>query len=290
MRQRKIKNIEEKLAAYGALLVDEPETCRGQWRRLFDVRGLTGTGGGGTAGTGIACPAGTPDLSPCPETVDLSPCPAALYAEIGCGKGRFITESALSDPGGDYLAFEGQESVLYRALQRACAGPLPSAREIYEAAQKAGPENAPKNLRFIRSYIEAVTDFFEDGELDGIYLNFSDPWPKARQEKRRLTSPHYLAGYRKVLVPEGFLRFKTDNEVLFRYSIDQIAAEPGLEITKQTDDLHNSKYAKGNIETEYERKFGNLRRPIHFVEAIKRPTAAESRTNVDIHKKDGILW
>ncbi|MDR0817891.1 MAG: hypothetical protein LBN35_04550, partial [Clostridiales Family XIII bacterium] len=164
MRQRKIKGIEEKLAVYASLLVAEPEGCRGRWRQAFGAD-----------------------------------CSAGLYAEIGSGKGRFITESALLSPGDFFLAFEGQESVLYRALQRACAGPAPSAREIYEAAQIAGPENAPENLRFIRSYIEEVSDFFAGGELDGIFLNFSDPWPKARQEKRRLTSPHYLAGYAAAL-------------------------------------------------------------------------------------------
>jgi tRNA (guanine-N7-)-methyltransferase len=242
MRQRRIKNIEDKLALYGTLLVDRPESNRGKWRQVFDRPDGTG--------------------------VSEAP-PQSLYAEIGCGKGRFITESALRDDHGFYLAFEGNESVLYRALQRACAGPEPSAREIYEAAQAAGPEQAPKNLRFIRSYIEAFPDFFEDNELDGIYLNFSDPWPKARQEKRRLTSPHYLEGYEKALTPGGFLRFKTDNEALFAYSIEKIKEQAGFKITKQTDDLHSSEYNEENIETEYERKFKNLRRKIHFVETLR---------------------
>jgi tRNA (guanine-N7-)-methyltransferase len=245
MRQRKIKNIEEKLAEYGTLLVSDPESNRGKWRQVFDR----------PAGAGV---------SEAP--------PQSLYAEIGCGKGRFITESALRDDQGLYLAFEGNESVLYRALQRACAGPEPSAREIYEAARAAGPELAPKNLRFIRSYIEEPTDFFAEGELDGIYLNYSDPWPKARQEKRRLTSPQYLAGYQKALKPGGFLRFKTDNEALFAYSTEKIKEQSGFKITKQTDDLQNTACADAgagaNIETEYERKFRNLRRPIHFIEAV----------------------
>jgi tRNA (guanine-N7-)-methyltransferase len=252
MRQRKIKNIEEKLTVYDSLIVVDPQGWRGQWRREL-------------SGSVVEESTHTIDSVRAPDIAALP----SLYAEIGCGKGRFITESALSDDSGIYLAFEGQESVLYRALQRACAGSGPSSREIYEAAQIAGPMNAPKNLRFIRSYIEDVTHFFADGELDGIYLNFSDPWPKVRQEKRRLTSPHYLSGYLKVLRPGGFLRFKTDNDALFEYSIGVIRAEEGFRITKLTDDLHGSEYAEGNIETEYERKFKNLRRKIHFVEAVK---------------------
>ncbi|MDR2487511.1 MAG: tRNA (guanosine(46)-N7)-methyltransferase TrmB [Clostridiales Family XIII bacterium] len=235
MRQRRIKDIENKLAAFGSLLVTQPERLRGQWRGLY----------GKDEG-------------------------AHFYAEIGCGKGRFVTASAQRDPDGLYLGLEGHESVLYRALQRACAGAERSARDIHEAAQQAGAETAPPNLRLCRIYLMDARELFESGELDGIFLNFSDPWPKARQEKRRLTSPAYLASYAEVLAPGAFLRFKTDNPELFAYSKDTFLFAPAFEVTALAEDLHNSPYAAGNIETEYERKFRNLKRAIRYIEVRRR--------------------
>jgi tRNA G46 methylase TrmB len=125
----------------------------------------------------------------------------------------------------------------------------------------------PDNLRFCAEYILDMRDYFEDGEIDGVFLYFSDPWPKARQEKRRLTSPGYLNGYRDALAEGGFLRLKTDSADFFTYSRARIEADPGFEITALTNDLHASEYAGDNEMTEYELRFLNLNRKIRYLEA-----------------------
>ncbi|MDR2162535.1 MAG: hypothetical protein LBO70_01100 [Clostridiales Family XIII bacterium] len=257
MRQKKIKNIEGKIARFSGPLVDEPCSFRTRWREVFRADG-------------------------------------PLYLEIGCGKGRFIKASALKDPGSLYLGFEGQRSVMYRALQRAYVGPDVAPRDLNTVAMASvghgdGPGDRPGdlmdncgdsvsrdaglpgNLLFCAAYILDMRDYFEEGELDGIFLNFSDPWPKLRQSKRRLTSPDYLRGYLHTLADGGFIRFKTDNADFFVYSRECISSEPGLEITAMTDDLRASEYAEGSEMTEYEMKFVKLGKKIHYLEARKSP-------------------
>jgi tRNA (guanine-N7-)-methyltransferase len=227
MRQRKIKDIEHKLAGYGRFLVTDPAERRGAWRRSFD---------GGIEVNG---------------SEDGDSRRRALYLELGCGKGRFIAETASRDTEGAYIGFEGQESVLYRALV------------------KAG-ECEPSNLLFCPCYILDMDAYFEESELSGVYLNFSDPWPKARHEKRRLTSPGYLNGYYRALESGGFLRIKTDNDNFFTYSRAGIEAMPGFEIAECTEDLYRSPYERENVMTEYERKFLNLNRRIKYLLARKK--------------------
>ncbi|MDR0596491.1 MAG: hypothetical protein LBG50_03015, partial [Clostridiales Family XIII bacterium] len=183
MRQRKIKDIEKKIEAFSEPLVYLPASNRGRWREVFGAGGADGEDAFAASGAG-----------------------RPLFLEIGCGKGRFISDSALGHPEFLYLGFEGHQSVLYRALQRVYAGPDAKPTELNEIAMALvglcsdGSENAhgagaveknpmlPPNLRLCAEYIEDMTDLFAPGELNGIFLNFSDPWPKARQEKRRLTS------------------------------------------------------------------------------------------------------
>ena len=117
---------------------------------------------------------------------------------------------------------------------------------------------------FITDYIDDVRDLFADGELAGIYLNFSDPWPKDRHAKRRLTCGRRLLQYCQVVEKDGYICFKTDNDRLFAYTLEQIA-ELGLAVAELSRDLHRSDFAAGNITTEYEDKFSQSGKNINYV-------------------------
>lgn len=168
-----------------------------------------------------------------------------VYLEIGCGKGQFITGCAKEYPGRNFIAVEGHTSVVLRALQKA-------------------EEHSLKNVRFVLEYVKDIRDFFADGELAGIYLNFSDPWPKDRHAKRRLTYGARLLQYRRITEDGGFIQFKTDNEGLFDFTLEQIE-ETGLEIAEMSRDLHASEFSEGNITTEYEDKFAATGKNINYV-------------------------
>jgi len=174
-------------------------------------------------------------------------CP--LYLEIGTGKGRFITEMALKNPQNHYLGIEKFSSVLVRALDK---------RQELEM----------DNLYFLRMDAEDIVSIFAQGEVDGIYLNFSDPWPKDRHAKRRLTSSRFLERYYYILKPEGTVIFKTDNQELFDFSLEQ-ARQAGWVILSSTRDLHHSPYVQENIMTEYEERFSAMGHPICRMEIQK---------------------
>ena len=235
MRQRKVRNLDEKLELVEACYLhatyeeadadpakaaprhdrwgqEAPHPCdqRGHWRELL----------GGTADS-------------------------RLYAELGCGKGRFIAEMAQRHPEDLFLGIEGHQGVLLRAGQKLM-------------------EQQTGNARLLCAYVHDIRDFFAEGELDGLYLNFSDPWPKARHEKRRLTHRAYLASYRDVVKEGGFLAFKTDNDGLFEFTLEEIAAE-GYDILEMSRDLHNSAYAADNVMTEYEARFSENGKTINYV-------------------------
>ena len=168
-----------------------------------------------------------------------------LYIEIGMGKGRFIIENALKNPDINYIGIERYTSVLLRAVQKL-----------------NGSEEKPANLKFICMDAKELSDVFENEEVDKIYLNFSDPWPKDRHAKRRLPSRQFLERYDKILKKEGDLEFKTDNRSLFDFAIEEL--EPaGWKAKAITYDLHNDeKMNAGNIMTEYEERFSSLGTPI----------------------------
>lgn len=168
-----------------------------------------------------------------------------VHIEIGMGKGKFITELALKNPDINYIGIEKFSSVLIRAVEKM-------------------NELELSNLLFIRMDAEEITEVFEKEEVDKIYLNFSDPWPKDRHAKRRLTSRQFLARYDVILNKDGDVNFKTDNRSLFDFSVEEIK-EAGWEITGITYDLHNSDMNEGNIMTEYEEKFSAKGNPIHKV-------------------------
>ena len=120
------------------------------------------------------------------------------------------------------------------------------------------------NLRIFIDYVHDLQDYFTEGELDGIYLNFSDPWPKARHAKRRLTHRNRLENYREVLSDEGTVEFKTDNDGLFDFTMEELE-EGGFEILQQTRDLHKSGFSAAEITTEYEERFKDAGKNINFV-------------------------
>ena len=158
-----------------------------------------------------------------------------IEIEVGMGKGKFIMELAQNHPEINYIGIERYSSVLLRALQK---------REELELS----------NIWFLCVDAKELTEVFEEQEINKIYLNFSDPWPKDRHAKRRLTSPEFMAVYDKVLAEDGRVEFKTDNRGLFEYSLESIPAA-GWQIEEKTFDLHNSPMAEGNVMTEYETKF-----------------------------------
>ena len=178
---------------------------------------------------------------------------APLHIEIGMGKGQFLTALAAEHPDINYIGIEKFSSVLVRAVQKQNELELP-------------------NLRLIRMDADSITDVFASGEVDRIYLNFSDPWPKDRHARRRLTSPDFLARYREIIDGKGRLEFKTDNRGLFDYSVETVKDSDQWELAAVTYDLHHDEtLCQGNIMTEYEEKFSALGNPICKLIAVPRP-------------------
>jgi tRNA (guanine-N7-)-methyltransferase len=208
MRQRKIKNIDEKLQAFSRVIEDSPAAQKGRWRQVF----------------GNDHP---------------------IYLEIGCGKGQFISQYSQLHPEWNFVAIEGHQSVALRALEKA-------------------EETQAQNLRLVLEYVRDIRDFFADGELAGVFLNFSDPWPKERHAKRRLTYGGRLVQYCQIVAEGGFVQFKTDNDDLFDFTLEQIE-ERGLDILEESRDLHHSPWAEGNVTTEYEDKFARTGKNINYV-------------------------
>ena len=183
MRQRNIKDLDKRIEENSRTLVEDPRAAKGHWHEVF----------------GNANP---------------------IYLEIGCGKGAFITAHATAESEKNFIACEGQSSVVLRALEKA-------------------EETGLTNLRIFIDYVHDLSDYFEAGELAGIYLNFSDPWPKARHAKRRLTYHKRLENYKSILPADGFIEFKTDNDGLFEFTIGEIELM-GYEIEELSRDLHGA--------------------------------------------------
>ena len=173
-----------------------------------------------------------------------------IHIEIGMGKGQFLMELARRNPDINYLGMERYSSVLLRALQKMEEEPLP-------------------NLYFLCEDAAELPEMFANGELNRIYLNFSDPWPKARHAKRRLTSTEFLARYNLVLAADGQIEFKTDNMDLFDFSLESVE-EAGWKLVGCSRDLHHDPTMNvGNIMTEYEEKFSAKGNPIYKLVAIR---------------------
>ena len=177
-----------------------------------------------------------------------------VYLEIGMGKGRFLMNMAKEHPLVNFVGIERYSSVLLRALEKYDT-------EEYKELQ---------NIRFLCMDATEIENVFNQGEIRKIYLNFSDPWPKARHARRRLTSGTFLDRYAKILPPGGNLEFKTDNTELFRFSLEEIREKEGWRLDKYTYDLHrNDEMNQENIMTEYEEKFSSLGNPINKLIATR---------------------
>ncbi|MGN7388359.1 tRNA (guanosine(46)-N7)-methyltransferase TrmB [Sporosarcina sp. SAFN-015] len=171
-----------------------------------------------------------------------------IHVEVGTGKGQFIIGMALANPDVNYIGIEHFDNVIVSALEK-----------VIEAEK-------PSNLRLLRGNGANLEGLFQAGELDRIYLNFSDPWPKSRHAKRRLTHESFLARYEKALKNRGEIHFKTDNRKLFEYSLVSMSAY-GMILQDVSLDLH-AEMPEDNIMTEYEEKFSAKGQPIYRLEAM----------------------
>jgi tRNA (guanine-N7-)-methyltransferase len=259
-RQRKLKHEAERYDAVKEFSVADPKAMKGRWGEMFPGKDL--------------------------------------YLEMGCGRGQFLAKQALLHPENAYIGTECRLSVALRAMELIRAGGndevhrnlLPGERrEDFEALVPA--KEPLSNATVIAELIGDPRDYFADGELSGVYANFSDPWPKSRHEKRRMTSKSYLEAYRAITRPGGFLEIKTDNDDLFRFTLEMInELHEGVE-TRRTDtvrmpgepaeegeadgrsyvieelsyDLHRSNYAAKDVTTQYEEKFMAKGVPIKYV-------------------------
>jgi tRNA (guanine-N7-)-methyltransferase len=180
---------------------------------------------------------------------ELFPGFTKFRAEIGCGKGTFITETAKRNPDVAFLAVEKVRDV------------------VIFASEKVQAENLP-NVRLICGDAAALTALLDEKSLETIYINFCDPWPKARHAKRRLTSEGFLRLFKDLLADEGKIEFKTDNIGLFEFSLEEFP-KAGYEMRDVCFDLHASKWAEENVQTEYERNFSAKGFKINRLEAFK---------------------
>ncbi|MFS0654529.1 tRNA (guanosine(46)-N7)-methyltransferase TrmB [Bacillus sp. 179-C3.3 HS] len=165
-----------------------------------------------------------------------------IHIEVGTGKGSFIAGMGKLHPDKNYIGIELFKSVLVTAVDKI-------------------KETDVDNVKLLNINAETLTDVFAENEIDRVYLNFSDPWPKSRHEKRRLTFKTFLERYEQVLRPGGELHFKTDNRGLFQYSLKSFS-QYGLLLTYVSLDLH-ADGLEGNVMTEYEEKFSSMGQPIY---------------------------
>ena len=167
-----------------------------------------------------------------------------IHIEIGMGKGKFLLAMAQQNPAVNYIGIERYTSVLLRAVQKMDTLQLPNVHFLCEDAAK-------------------LPEIFAPEEVDRIYLNFSDPWPKDRHARRRLTSHEFLDRYDQFLAADGRLEFKTDNQDLFTFSLEEIETSDRWHLNASTRDLHHDpSMNEGNIMTEYEEKFSSKGNPI----------------------------
>lgn len=216
MRQRRVKNLEQKYEKFADFIVTKPAEMPGSWHKMAQERGLSD----------------------------------AKFLEIGCGKGKFISELAAKNPENFYIAVEGHKSVLLRALEKASDAGL-------------------SNVVFIPEYVEDLRLWFDEAEIDGIFLNFSNPMPKNYSAKKRLTHRSKLSQYFAVLKEDGIVTFKTDNTDLFEFTIQEIRSAD-LKILELTRDLHHCEYGEDDIRTEYEYKFSERGENIKRVKIGRR--------------------
>lgn len=160
-----------------------------------------------------------------------------MFLEIGCGKGKFAAEMAARNPDALYIALERDSSCCLLAIEKAHRAGIP-------------------NLFFLNADAQLLENYFDEGEVDRIYLNFSDPWTRQNKPKRRLTYRTFLEQYKKLMKKGSQVIFKTDNDELFDFSVDEFK-ECGFGLSEYTRDLHNSEWDADNVRTEFEQKFAD---------------------------------
>ena len=212
MRMRKMKNLDSRMEACGALRVVEPAALKGNWSSL------------------------KPDCE-------------ALWVEVGCGKGKFTAETAQANP-----------NVLLIAVERC--------REAMVVAMEKAREMGLTNVYYIDMDVANMEEIFAGGEIDRLFINFPDPWPRKKNAKRRLTHRGFLDKYCRVVREGGEFHFKTDNAPLFEFSVEEFAA-CGLEVKNLTRNLHENGIV--GIMTGYEEKFHALGTPINRCEVVCKP-------------------
>lgn len=208
MRQRKTKNVEEKLNNYQGLVIKTPEKHKSSWLGVFSEE-------------------------------------KPIYLEIGCGKGKFITSLSFFYPEKNFLGIEGNQTVALGALKKIQNSDL-------------------ENVKIVPDFLRNPEDWFDEGEVSGIYLNFSDPWPKERHLKRRLTSEKYLTGYQRILKAGGIIEIKTDNNMLFEFTLHGVKHK-NFEIIDLSRDLHKSELVAKRFMTEYEENFSHKGLAINYL-------------------------
>lgn len=172
-----------------------------------------------------------------------------IHIEIGSGKGKFITTLAMQKEDINFISMEKFATVLLKLIKKI-------------------PDEGLPNLAVLNADAENLEQYFEKGEISKIYLNFSDPWPRKRHTKRRLTHVRFLETFRTLLKDDGTISFKTDNQGLFDFSLEQFELA-GYLLQDITYDLHNSELSEGNITTEYEERFISQGMPIYSLTAYK---------------------
>ena len=172
---------------------------------------------------------------------ELMPEAKEVFLELGCGKGRFTAETAAQNPQALYIAVERVPDAMVIAMERVCA------QELH-------------NVFFVDGDVAQLPLFFAPGEVDRIYINFCDPWPSKRHAKRRLTHGNFLKLYRQVLKMGGQIHFKTDNQPLFEFSVEELP-QFGFELSEVTRNLHEN--GPVGVMTDYEAKFHELGQPIN---------------------------
>jgi tRNA (guanine-N7-)-methyltransferase len=178
-----------------------------------------------------------------------------IHVELGMGKGRFISNMSFRNPDNNYIGVDMYDELIRRASEKA--------RDIWE---EGGVEDPP-NLGLLRANIEHIEEMFEPGEIERIYLNFSDPWPKSKHARRRLTHPRFLMKYAQLLSERGEIHFKTDSESLFEFSLNSFA-EVEMQLRNISLNLHKNGPREELVFTEYEMKFMEKGQPIFRLEAV----------------------
>ena len=209
MRMRKKKHRDERIESCGEIVIKQPFP-KGRWHEIFGSQN-------------------------------------AIYLEIGCGKGRFITETAKKYPEINFIAIEKNMDVALLAMEKA--------REM-----------GLSNIRFVCDNADFLEEIVLPGECSRIYINFCDPWHKTKHAKRRLTHRRYIEIYKKLLPKCGEIHFKTDNKNLFEFSLNEFC-DMDIKLKNISLDLH-AKPCEGNVMTEYEKQFSSQGMPIYRLEAV----------------------